>query len=72
MIDLSTSYMGLKLKNPIVASASYLWQDSKNIKKAEKSGVAAVVLHSLFEEKLELEQEALPRFLLHEIGRAHV
>ncbi len=64
MIDLSTSYMGLKLKNPIVASASYLWQDSKNIKKAEKSGVAAVVLHSLFEEQLEIEQEELNRFLL--------
>jgi len=64
MIDLSTSYMGLKLKNPIVASSSYLWQDPKNIKKADKSGAAAVVLHSLFEEQLEIEQEELNKFLL--------
>ncbi|KYC45653.1 MAG: dihydroorotate dehydrogenase 2 [Candidatus Methanofastidiosum methylothiophilum] len=64
MIDLSTNYMGLKLKNPIVASSSYLWEDSKNIKKAEKSGAAAVVLHSLFEEQLEIEQEELNKFLL--------
>lgn len=64
MIDLSTSYMGLQLKNPLVASSSYLWEDPKNIKKAEKAGVAAVVLHSLFEEQLEIEQEELNRFLL--------
>ncbi|MCC7573278.1 MAG: dihydroorotate dehydrogenase-like protein [Candidatus Methanofastidiosum sp.] len=64
MIDLSTNYMGLKLKNPIVASSSYLWEDQKNIKKAEKSGVAAVVLHSLFEEQLEIQQEELNKFLL--------
>ena len=64
MIDLSTSYMGLQLKNPLVASSSYLWEDPKNIKKAEKAGVAAIVLHSLFEEQLEIEQEELNRFLL--------
>lgn len=64
MIDLSTSYMGLRLKNPIVASSSYLWEDPKNIKKAEKSGAGAVVLHSLFEEQLEIEQEDLNTFLL--------
>ncbi|MEN6377971.1 MAG: dihydroorotate dehydrogenase-like protein [Methanofastidiosum sp.] len=64
MIDLSTSYMGLNLKNPIVASPSYLWEDPSNIKKAEKSGAAAVVLHSLFEEQLEIEQMELNRFLL--------
>ena len=64
MIDLSTSYMGLNLKNPIVASPSYLWEDPNNIKKAEKSGAAAVVLHSLFEEQLEIEQMDLNRFLL--------
>lgn len=64
MIDLSTNYMGLKLKNPIVASSSYLWEDPKNIKKAEKSGAAAVVLHSLFEEQLEIQQDELNKFLL--------
>jgi dihydroorotate dehydrogenase (fumarate) len=64
MIDLSTRYMGLNLKNPIVASPSYLWEDPINIKKAEKSGAAAVVMHSLFEEQLEIEQMELNRFLL--------
>ncbi len=64
MIDLSTNYMGLKLKNPIVASSSYLWEDPRNIKKAEKSGAAAVVLHSLFEEQLDIQQDELNKFLL--------
>lgn len=64
MIDLSMNYMGLKLKNPIVASSSYLWEDPRNIKKAEKSGAAAVVLHSLFEEQLEIQQDELNKFLL--------
>ncbi len=64
MIDLSTNYMGINLKNPIVASSSYLWEDPNNIKKAEKSGASAVVLHSLFEEQLEIEQEELNEFLL--------
>ncbi|KYC53781.1 MAG: dihydroorotate dehydrogenase 2 [Candidatus Methanofastidiosum methylothiophilum] len=64
MIDLSTSYMGLKLKNPIVASSSPFWEDINNIKKAEKSGASAVVLHSLFQEQTEIEQEELNRFLV--------
>lgn len=64
MIDLSTNYMGMNLKNPIVASSSYLWEDPTNIKKVEKSGASAVVLHSLFEEQLEIEQEELNEFLL--------
>ncbi|NPV50063.1 MAG: dihydroorotate dehydrogenase-like protein [Candidatus Methanofastidiosum sp.] len=63
-MDLSTNYMGLKLKNPIVASSSYLWEDPRNIKKAEKSGAAAVVLHSLFEEQLDIQQDELNKFLL--------
>jgi len=64
MIDLSTSYMGMNLKNPIVASSSPFWEDIKNIKKAEKSGAAAIVLHSLFQEQTEIEQEELNRFLV--------
>jgi dihydroorotate dehydrogenase (fumarate) len=64
MIDLSTSYMGIKLKNPIVASSSPFWEDMKNIQKAEKSGAAAIVLHSLFQEQTEIEQEELNRFLV--------
>ena len=64
MIDLSTSYMGIKLKNPIVASSSPFWEDIKNIQKAAKSGAAAIVLHSLFQEQTEIEQEELNRFLV--------
>jgi dihydroorotate dehydrogenase (fumarate) len=50
--DLSTSYLGLKLKNTIVPSASPLSKDIDNIKKMEDAGAAAVVLHSLFEEQI--------------------
>lgn len=64
MIDLSTNYMGLKLKNPVVASSSPFWEDVTNIKKAEKSGASAIVLHSLFQEQTEIEQEELNRFLV--------
>lgn len=51
-IDLSTSYMGIKLKNPIIVGASGLCEDVDNIVKLEKHGAAAVVLKSLFEEQI--------------------
>lgn len=59
MIDLSTRYMGLALKNPIVASASPLCDSVDKIKLLEDHGIAAVVLPSLFEEQLTLESESL-------------
>jgi dihydroorotate dehydrogenase (fumarate) len=55
MIDLSTSYLGLELKNPLVASSSPLGYSLTNIREFEDCGAAAVVLPSLFEEQLELE-----------------
>jgi len=55
MTDLTTSYMGIKLKNPIIAGASNLMRDMDNIKKMEASGAAAIVYKSLFEEQIELE-----------------
>ena len=55
MIDLSTQYMGLALKNPLVASASPLNESMDNLRRMEDSGIAAVVLPSLFEEQLTLE-----------------
>jgi dihydroorotate dehydrogenase (fumarate) len=58
-MDLSTTYLGLKLKNPLVLSASPLSEKIDNIKKAEDAGAAAVVLQSLFEEQLKLESEEL-------------
>lgn len=51
-MDLSTTYMGMKLKNPIVPSASPLSKDIGNIKRMEDAGAAAVVMYSLFEEQI--------------------
>ncbi len=54
-MDLSTRYMGLALKNPLVASASPLNTDIGNLRRLEDAGAAAVVLPSLFEEQIEAE-----------------
>lgn len=55
MANLSTTYMGISLKNPLVLGASSMVTDIQQIQKAEKAGVAAVVFKSLFEEQLQLE-----------------
>ncbi len=52
MIDLSTTYMGRSLANPLVPSASPLSDETDDIRRMEDAGAAAVVLHSLFEEQL--------------------
>ncbi len=62
-MDLSTSYMGLQLDNPLVASSSPLCEKIDNIRKMEDAGVSAVVLHSLFEEQINREGQELDRFL---------
>lgn len=59
MIDLSTTYMGLRLKNPVVASASPLSNTLDGIRRLEDAGAAAVVMYSLFEEQIYLESTAL-------------
>lgn len=56
MVDLSTTYMGLKLKNPIIVGASNLVTDSNALKKIEEAGAAAIVYKSLFEEQIQLER----------------
>src|SRR6516162_4167965 len=56
MIDLSTNYLGMKLANPLVASASPLSRDIDGICRLEDAGAAAVVLYSLFEEQLREEE----------------
>lgn len=65
MTDLSTNYLGLALKNPIIASASPLCEDLGTVRRMEDAGAAAVVMHSLFEEQLSLESNDLDRFLSH-------
>lgn len=52
MIDLSTTYMGLKLRTPLVPSASPLSQELDSMRRLEDSGASAIVLSSLFEEQL--------------------
>jgi dihydroorotate dehydrogenase (fumarate) len=51
-MDLSTNYLGLKLRTPLVPSASPLSQNLDNVKRMEDAGAGAIVLHSLFEEQL--------------------
>lgn len=63
MIDLSTTYLGLKLTSPLVASASPLCESLDTIRAVEDAGAAAVVLHSLFEEQIERESAHLDRYL---------
>ena len=64
MTDLTTSYLGKKLRNPLVVSANPLCEKIANIRKMEDAGAAAVVLHSLFEEQLTLEAEYLHRYTM--------
>src|SRR5215510_5549518 len=65
MIDLSTRYLGLPLGSPLVASASPLCESLDNIRAMEDAGAGAVVLHSLFEEQLDVESTHLDRYLTH-------
>ena len=62
-MDLSTTYMGLTLKNPLVPSASPLSKELDSIKKLEDAGASAVVLYSLFEEQISFEAAELDHFL---------
>jgi dihydroorotate dehydrogenase (fumarate) len=55
MADLSASYMGLKLRNPVIAGASSLTSNLDRLKELEDAGVGAVVIASLFEEQLQME-----------------
>jgi dihydroorotate dehydrogenase (fumarate) len=65
MADLHTKYLGLQLKNPIVAASSGLTNSLKDIKEFEENGAGAVVLKSVFEEEirihLERDQEAMAK-----------
>jgi dihydroorotate dehydrogenase (fumarate) len=63
MPDLSTTYLGLRLANPLVPSASPLSRNIDTIRRMEDAGAAAVVLHSLFEEQITFETHVLDRYL---------
>lgn len=55
MINLATNYMGIELKNPIIAGASNMSTDLATLKKLEQAGAAAIVYKTLFEEQINLE-----------------
>jgi dihydroorotate dehydrogenase (fumarate) len=65
MADLSTTFLGLKLKNPLVASASPLSHKVETAKKLEEAGIAAIVMYSLFEEQIIHESLELDHFLFY-------
>jgi dihydroorotate dehydrogenase (fumarate) len=64
-MDLTTRYLGLDLRTPLVPSASPLSDEVQNIKRMEDSGASAVVLHSLFEEQVKSEQEAIEYHMMY-------
>lgn len=63
MPDLTTTYLGLHLKNPLVASASPLAKKLDRVRRMEDAGIAAVVMYSLFEEQITHESHELDHYL---------
>jgi dihydroorotate dehydrogenase (fumarate) len=71
MADLSTRYLGLNLKNPLVPSASPLSRDLDSARHLEDAGAAALVMYSLFEEQILAEERQYERFIEHQsLGHA--
>jgi dihydroorotate dehydrogenase (fumarate) len=62
-MDLTTTYMGMTLKNPIVPSSSPLSENLDNIRRMEDAGAGALVMYSLFEEQITLESHQLDHYL---------
>jgi dihydroorotate dehydrogenase (fumarate) len=63
MTDLTTRYLGLTLKNPVVAAASPLTKKLESAKKLDEAGVGAIVMYSLFEEQIIHESLELDHYL---------
>ncbi len=62
-MNLESTYLGLRLKNPLVPSASPLSTDIDRVKQLEDAGAAGIVMYSLFEEQIKKENQALDHFL---------
>jgi len=62
-MDLTTTYMGMTLKNPLVASASPLSREVSNVRAMEDAGIAGVVMYSLFEEQISHETAEVDHYL---------
>ena len=65
-MDLTTNYLGLALKNPLVPSASPLTRSLAQARQMEDQGAAAIIMPSLFEEAVSAESETMVRFLHHQ------
>jgi dihydroorotate dehydrogenase (fumarate) len=63
MLDLTTSYLGLRLKNPLVASASPLSKKLETVRRIEDAGASALVMYSLFEEQITHDSYELDHYL---------
>jgi dihydroorotate dehydrogenase (fumarate) len=63
MPDLTTTYLGLSLKNPLVASASPLSRKLDTVRRLEDAGASAIVMYSLFEEQITHESHELDHYL---------
>lgn len=68
MVDMTTNYLGLTLKNPLVPSASPLSKTVEAAKQLEDAGAAAIVMYSLFEEEIEDDEEMFERTLHQDLG----
>ena len=64
MLDLSTTYLGLQLKNPLVPSSTPLSRNLDAMLHLEDAGAAAIVMHSLFEEDVRNDEQMIDRFLV--------
>jgi dihydroorotate dehydrogenase (fumarate) len=60
-VDLTTTYLKLKLANPVVVGASPVSDNLDSVKRCVEAGASAIVMHSLFEEQIRLEMEATLR-----------
>ena len=63
MANLSTTYMGVALKNPIVVAASSISNYVDKVKRAEEIGAGALVIRSLFEEQIQFDQSTMQDFM---------
>lgn len=65
-MDLSTDYLGLKLRTPLIVGASPIVDHIDQVKRVVDAGASAIVMHSLFEEQIEQEAEAQAQLESHE------
>ena len=72
MADLTTNYLGLTLKSPIVVSSNPLTYEVANLRHMEEAGAGAVVLYSLFEEQIELAEMGFSGYYVQHLSLIHI